>query len=79
MYFDAFILFQLPHAIFAVAIFTALLPAMSSRWVAEDRDGFRNMLSQGLRATGFVLIRNPALVTAVVSAFLAGENAKPPK
>jgi putative peptidoglycan lipid II flippase len=56
VYFDAFILFQLPHAIFAVAIFTALLPAMSSRWVAEDRDGFRNMLSQGLRATGFVLI-----------------------
>jgi putative peptidoglycan lipid II flippase len=56
VYFDAFILFQLPHAIFAVAIFTALLPAMSSRWVAGDRDGFRSMLSQGLRATGFVLI-----------------------
>ncbi|MFL5767463.1 MAG: murein biosynthesis integral membrane protein MurJ [Actinomycetota bacterium] len=56
VYFDAFILFQLPHAIFAVAIFTALLPAMSSRWVAGDRDGFRNLLSQGLRATGFVLI-----------------------
>jgi putative peptidoglycan lipid II flippase len=56
VYFNAFILFQLPHAVFAVAIFTALLPAMSSRWVADDRDGFRNLLSQGLRATGFVLI-----------------------
>jgi putative peptidoglycan lipid II flippase len=38
-YAAAFILFQLPHAIFAVSIFTALLPAMSSRWAADDVDG----------------------------------------
>ena len=31
-YTSAFILFQLPHAIFAVSIMTALLPALSSRW-----------------------------------------------
>ena len=38
-YAAAFILFQLPHAIFAVSILTALLPAMSSRWAAEDLPG----------------------------------------
>jgi len=56
VYVDAFILFQLPHAIFAVAVFTALLPSMSSRWVADDPSGLRALLAQGLRATGFVLI-----------------------
>jgi putative peptidoglycan lipid II flippase len=55
-YAAAFILFQLPHAIFAVSIFTALLPAMSSRWTAHDLGGFRDLLSQGLRATAVILI-----------------------
>ena len=55
-YAAAFILFQLPHAIFAVSIFTALLPAMSSRWTARDLVGFRDLLSQGIRATAVVLI-----------------------
>jgi putative peptidoglycan lipid II flippase len=55
-YAAAFILFQLPHAIFAVSIFTALLPAMSSRWTAGDLPGFRDLLSQGIRATAVVLI-----------------------
>jgi putative peptidoglycan lipid II flippase len=52
----AFILFQLPHAIFAVSIMTALLPALSSRWAAGDRDGFRALLARGLRSTAFVVI-----------------------
>ncbi len=55
-YASAFILFQLPHAIFAVSIFTALLPAMSGRWAAGDVDGFRHLLSQGLRATAAIVI-----------------------
>ncbi len=55
-YASAFILFQLPHAIFAVSIFTALLPAMSSRWAANDVQGFRDLLAQGIRATAAVLI-----------------------
>jgi putative peptidoglycan lipid II flippase len=55
-YAAAFILFQLPHAIFAVSIFTALLPAMSSRWAADDVEGFRALLAQGIRATAAVLI-----------------------
>ena len=55
-YTAAFILFQLPHAIFAVSIFTALLPGMSSRWAAGDVEGFREQLAQGIRATGAVVI-----------------------
>jgi putative peptidoglycan lipid II flippase len=55
-YAAAFILFQLPHSIFAVSIFTALLPAMSSRWTDGDVEGFRRLLTQGLRATATVLI-----------------------
>jgi putative peptidoglycan lipid II flippase len=66
VYVDAFILFQLPHAIFAVAIFTALLPTMSSRWVAGDTGGFRALLAQGIRATGFIVI--PAALGYVVLA-----------
>ncbi len=55
-YASAFILFQLPHAIFAVSIFTALVPAMSGRWAAGDVDGFRRHLSQGLRATAAIVV-----------------------
>lgn len=63
-YVDALIIFQLPHAIFAVSIFTALLPAMSGRWAAGDRDGFRAFLAQGIRATALIVI--PAAVGYLV-------------
>lgn len=65
-YTAAFILFQLPHAIFAVSIFTALVPAMSSRWAGEDTDGFRALLSQGIRATAVIVI--PAALGYIVLA-----------
>jgi putative peptidoglycan lipid II flippase len=55
-YVAAFILFQLPHAIFAVSIFSALLPGMSGRWAAGDVEGFRRLLSQGIRATAAIVI-----------------------
>jgi putative peptidoglycan lipid II flippase len=55
-YAAAFILFQLPHAIFAVSIMTALLPELSSRWAAGDRDGFRALLARGLRSTAFIVV-----------------------
>jgi putative peptidoglycan lipid II flippase len=55
-YTSAFIFFQLPHAIFAVSIMTALLPSLSSRWAAGDREGFRALLSQGIRGTAFIVI-----------------------
>jgi putative peptidoglycan lipid II flippase len=52
----AFIFFQLPHAIFAVSIMTALLPSLSELWGREDRDGFRQTLARGIRASAFVVV-----------------------
>jgi putative peptidoglycan lipid II flippase len=56
VYFYAFILFQLPYSIFAVSIFTALIPSMSSRWATRDVDGLRRLLSQGLRMTAAIVL-----------------------
>jgi putative peptidoglycan lipid II flippase len=55
-YAAAFILFQLPHAIFVVSVFTALLPAMSSRWVDGDRRAFRELLAGGIRWTAVIVV-----------------------
>jgi putative peptidoglycan lipid II flippase len=55
-YAAAFMLFQLPHAIFVVSVFTALLPAMSSRWVEGDRDAFRELLARGIRWTAVIVV-----------------------
>jgi putative peptidoglycan lipid II flippase len=55
-YASAYIFFQLPYAIFAVSIMTALLPSLSSRWTAGDVGTFRAQLAQGIRGTGFIVI-----------------------
>ncbi|MFM7719491.1 MAG: murein biosynthesis integral membrane protein MurJ [Actinomycetota bacterium] len=65
-YASAFMLFQLPHAIFAVSIFTALLPGLSSRWAAGDTQAFRELLARGLRATGAIVL--PAALAYLVLA-----------
>jgi putative peptidoglycan lipid II flippase len=52
----AFIFFQLPYAIFAVSIMTALLPSLSARWAERDRDTFRQQLALGIRGTAFIVI-----------------------
>jgi putative peptidoglycan lipid II flippase len=56
IYASAFILFQLPHAIVAVSIFTALLPPLSGRWAAGDIDGLRTLFSRGVRDTVVVIV-----------------------
>ena len=55
-YTDAFIFFQLPHAIFAVSVMTALLPSLSSRWADGDVEGFRDQLSLGMRGTALIVV-----------------------
>jgi putative peptidoglycan lipid II flippase len=55
-YASAFILFQLPHAIFSVSVMTALLPAMSKKWTERDRPGFADLLGRGLRSTAFIIL-----------------------
>jgi putative peptidoglycan lipid II flippase len=66
IYTTAFTVFQLPHAIFAVSIFTALLPGMSERWSTGNPDGLRTFLSRGLRDTAVVTI--PAALGLIVLA-----------
>ncbi|HZA60723.1 MAG TPA: murein biosynthesis integral membrane protein MurJ, partial [Actinomycetota bacterium] len=55
-YQSAFIFFQLPHAIFAVSIMTALLPSLSELWVRRDAAGFRSVLARGVRASAFIVV-----------------------
>ncbi len=63
-YVYAFLLWQLPHAIVAVSVITALLPRMS-RAAADGRTGdLRSSLNRGLRLTVSVLV--PAAVAFVV-------------
>jgi putative peptidoglycan lipid II flippase len=52
----AFLLFQLPHAIFTVSIVTALLPAMSSRWADGDVAGVKALVARGIRATAVIVV-----------------------
>ncbi len=66
VYSYAFILFQLPYAIFAVSIFTALIPSMSGRWSDGDVDGMRELLSRGLRMTTAIVL--PAAAGYIVLA-----------
>jgi putative peptidoglycan lipid II flippase len=56
VYVSAFILFQLPHAIYSVSVMTALLPAMSTKWTERDRVGFGDLLALGLRSTAFIVL-----------------------
>ena len=63
-YVAAFVLWQLPHAVVAVSVITALLPRMS-RSAADDRpDELRGALGSGLRLVVVVLV--PAAVAYVV-------------
>jgi putative peptidoglycan lipid II flippase len=63
-YTNAFLLWQLPHAVVAVSVITALLPAMS-RSAADGALGrLREELDAGLRTTVAVLV--PAAVAFVV-------------
>ena len=59
-YVSAFTFFLLPQGLFAVSIFTALLPGMSEHAVNERWTEFRERLSTGIRAT-FLLVMPAAL------------------
>ena len=60
-YVKAFLLWQLPHAVVAVSVITALLPAMSRAAVEERTDEVRAQLDRGLRLTVAVLVPAAAL------------------
>ena len=63
-YVNAFVLWQLPHAVVAVSVITALLPRMS-RSAADGRlEDLRGELNRGLRLTVTVLV--PAAIAYLV-------------
>ena len=65
LYATAFIVWQLPHAVIAVSLITALLPQMSRHAVAGRPDLLRHDLGAGVRSV--VLVLTPvALVTVVL-------------
>ncbi|HUR51133.1 MAG TPA: murein biosynthesis integral membrane protein MurJ [Mycobacteriales bacterium] len=72
-YTNAFLLWQLPHAVVAVSVITALLPAMSRAAHDERLDVLRGQLDRGLRTTialmvpaaAALVVLGPALSTAV--------------
>jgi len=65
-YSAAYLFFQLPHAVLAVSVMSALQPALAECWTAADIDGFRRRLSRGLRLTTAVVV--PAAVGYAVLA-----------
>jgi putative peptidoglycan lipid II flippase len=56
VYTNAYQLFQLPHAIIAVSVITALLPRMSAHAADQRLDLVRDDLSTGLRMSAVVLV-----------------------
>jgi putative peptidoglycan lipid II flippase len=56
----AFVVFQLPYGVFIVSITMALMPDLSERSARNDTDGYREMLSFGLRTASFISV--PAAV-----------------
>jgi putative peptidoglycan lipid II flippase len=53
---SAYTLYQLPYGIFAVSVFTALVPSLSEHHVRSDPESFRRDLSLGLRTTSFIVL-----------------------
>jgi putative peptidoglycan lipid II flippase len=60
----AFTFFLLPQGLFAVSIFTALLPSLSEHAVNQRWDAFRERLSVGVRSTFFLIL--PAAIGYLV-------------
>lgn len=58
----AFRLYQLPEALFAIAVGTVLFPTLSRFAARGDRDSFRSTLSLGVRVIFFMLIPASAFI-----------------
>jgi len=61
----AFRLYQLPEALFAIAVGTVLFPTLSRIAARDDLDKFRSTLTMGLRVIFFLLIPASAFMLAL--------------
>ncbi|HTX63899.1 MAG TPA: lipid II flippase MurJ, partial [Acidimicrobiales bacterium] len=62
----AYTFLQMPYAVVAVSIMSAVTPDLAERWSTGDRSGFRRRLTGGLRATLAVIL--PAAVGMLILA-----------
>ena len=60
----AYTFFYMPHALFAVAIFNVLFPAMSEHMARGEHEGLLERLRDGLRMLAFILLPTAALMLA---------------
>ncbi len=66
----AYTFLQMPYAVVAVSVMSAVTPSLAVRWAVADTDGFRTRMSGGLRAVlavilpaavGMLLLARPAV------------------
>jgi putative peptidoglycan lipid II flippase len=62
--------FQLPYALIAVSIATAIMPDLAERWTAKDRRGFEQQFVAGLKLTLALLIPMGLVYVAVAQPFI---------
>ncbi len=62
----AYTFLQMPYAVVAVSIMSAVTPELAERWSTGDEAGFRRRLTRGLRATLAVIL--PAAVGMLILA-----------
>lgn len=66
----SFQFFQLPYALVAVSVASAIMPDLSERWTARDTRGFERQFVTGLRTTLAVLLPAGLVYIAVAQPFI---------
>ncbi|MGH9114828.1 MAG: murein biosynthesis integral membrane protein MurJ, partial [Acidimicrobiales bacterium] len=67
----SFLFFQLPYALIAVSVASALMPDLSERWSRGDRQGFERQFVAGIRVTLAVLVPAALVYIAVAQPFVS--------
>lgn len=62
--------FQLPYALVAVSVASAIMPNLAERWTARDTRGFERQFATGLRTTLAVLIPAGLVYVAIAQPFI---------
>ncbi|HET7523332.1 MAG TPA: murein biosynthesis integral membrane protein MurJ, partial [Acidimicrobiales bacterium] len=66
----SFQFFQLPYALVAVSVASAIMPDLAERWTARDTRGFQRQFVTGLRTTLAVLVPAGLVYVAIAQPFI---------
>jgi len=66
----AYQFFQLPYALIAVSVASAMMPNLAERWSSDDIAGFESQLVAGLRVTLAMLIPVAMVYVAIAQPFI---------